>query len=115
MILNQVNYIRLTSNLLIAFILTLLIHITPFCFADSEKASRKLENGYFLVRYEKANGIEGEIAEILKDDQSFDKLISNLNELLILPKNIPVVFTTCGEPNAFYYPLKETYANRKLY
>src|SRR5262249_6386735 len=47
-----------------------------------------------------------EIQDDLKQSKIFDEIAAGLNETFALPVDLPIVFTECGEENAFFDPNK---------
>ncbi len=45
-----------------------------------------------------------EVHDIIKESQIFEEIAATINEVLILPNDIPVYFMECGEENAYYDP-----------
>lgn len=45
-----------------------------------------------------------EVHDIIKESQIFEEIAQTINNLLILPNDIPVYFMECGEENAYYDP-----------
>ncbi|MCT7982192.1 DUF4344 domain-containing metallopeptidase [Laspinema sp. A4] len=45
-----------------------------------------------------------EVHEIIQESEIFEEIAQTINELLILPNDIPVYFMECGEANAYYDP-----------
>lgn len=57
--------------------------------------------GRFILTYE--NSSVPELKEALQKQQIFDTIINDLNSSgLVMRQNIPVNFTDCGQPNAFW-------------
>lgn len=44
------------------------------------------------------------VEQMLKESQLFEAVVEDVNSYLVFPKQLPVVFTDCDEPNAFYDP-----------
>ncbi|HEY9836310.1 MAG TPA: DUF4344 domain-containing metallopeptidase, partial [Vampirovibrionales bacterium] len=45
-----------------------------------------------------------EVHDIIEESQIFEEIAQTINELIILPNDIPVYFMECGEENAYYDP-----------
>lgn len=45
-----------------------------------------------------------DLAQVLEDEELFEDLADGLNSSLKLPRDLPIVHTSCGEENAFYDP-----------
>ena len=72
---------------------------------DDEDFEYAEDLGDIFVFYEETDDDEfEEIREVLEDSAYFDDIVADLNESLAFPNDIDVIFTSCGESNAYYYP-----------
>lgn len=63
------------------------------------------DQGDLILSYEETDDNDFEdIRAALEETAYFDNLIADINENLIFTTDIDVVFTTCGEANAYYDP-----------
>ncbi|HEY9878114.1 MAG TPA: DUF4344 domain-containing metallopeptidase [Leptolyngbyaceae cyanobacterium] len=61
------------------------------------------DQGDFLLEYqEPENSDHQAVYEALVESSFYDEVMTQLNDELTLPQDIRVVFTDCGEENAFY-------------
>jgi len=67
------------------------------------KGKKIKDAGDFKVVYKNTKKY-AEMASIIKDSKMFDELAAGLNEDFALPVDLPIVFTECGEENAFFDP-----------
>jgi hypothetical protein len=79
-----------------------IVDVVDLCNANWGVA-QQAASGLVTVAYDASNGRENE-AQVLRESQVFDLVAATINEVLILPRDLPVVFTTCGVENAFYDP-----------
>jgi hypothetical protein len=70
---------------------------------DAGWVQEHADSGVISVTYLMAEGYET-AAQVLHDSGVFDNVAAAVNEVLFLPYNLPVTFTSCGVPNAFYDP-----------
>ena len=72
---------------------------------ESVSQSQITDNGDITIVYQKTSDKRfKDIRRALIDTEFFDDTIDDLNESLIFPTDISVVFTTCDEANAYYDP-----------
>ena len=79
--------------------------------SDKSKAAinvaKENDEGGFTLSFVKPEGEdEQSVYSILKDDDTFQKLLDTVNKTIALPTYIPVRFVSCGQANAFYNPEK---------
>ena len=76
--------------------------------APSQGKKQKIKDqGDFKIVYrlgQKSKFIE--IQDDLKQSKIFEEIAAGLNETFALPVDLPIIFTECGEENAFYDPEK---------
>ncbi len=75
-------------------------------FSGPSHASDKAPDGgdFKLAFNSPAKPNQNEVAEALKQNADLPELIAEINRVLSLPNDIPVVFESCGQANAFYIP-----------
>jgi hypothetical protein len=73
------------------------------------KASRNAHGGSFKVVY---GAIQDEhfkeIQKIFRETQLLEETAKGLNDVFVLPTNVTITLTQCGEANAFYTPENKT-------
>ncbi|HEY9701347.1 MAG TPA: DUF4344 domain-containing metallopeptidase [Allocoleopsis sp.] len=73
--------------------------------AQRPRIKKVKKNGKFKVIYHEVSNPEyQELREALAENKLFDILANVFNEILVLPQNVTVNVTECGEANAFYSP-----------
>lgn len=61
--------------------------------------------GRLVVRYDKASNAAGESAAgLLKKNKVLEKVADYANDQIALPRDIPLIGKSCGEPNAYWSP-----------
>jgi len=66
------------------------------------------KGGAIRVIYENASDPDlNEIAAALREERAFDEITAEVAQEIALPRDLPVRFTECGQPNAFYVPDKK--------
>lgn len=75
------------------------------CGTGPEAQAQIEDTGDIAVFYDESEDEEFQaIQAVLEDTAFFDDLVADLNENLAFPNNIEVIFTSCGESNAYYDP-----------
>ena len=65
------------------------------------------KGGAIRVIYDNASDPDlNEIAAALREERAFDEVAAEVAQEIALPRDLPVRFTECGQPNAFYMPDK---------
>ncbi|HBQ99742.1 MULTISPECIES: DUF4344 domain-containing metallopeptidase [unclassified Roseofilum] len=74
--------------------------------SDAYDSPSQIEDrGDIIMSYEETDDeVWANIRTALIETEFYDDLASDLNEILVFPTNITVVFTTCDEANAYYDP-----------
>lgn len=63
------------------------------------------DSGTVSLHYaETADPAHQEIKAILESWRGFDEAAAHIDSTFLIPRNLPIVFTDCGEPNASYDP-----------
>lgn len=79
------------------------------CGETVESSAQIEDTGDLIISYEKSDKKAFKaIRNVLQETAFFDDLAVNLNENLALPNDINVIFTSCGESNAYYDPSEVT-------
>lgn len=86
------------------------IALSIFCVTTSSFALEEAaDKGDFKLSLEKPqDNAQDELYAVLKEEDVFGELISDLNSAIVLPRDIPVKFASCGQANAFYDPNTHT-------
>ncbi|HYL98926.1 MAG TPA: DUF4344 domain-containing metallopeptidase, partial [Blastocatellia bacterium] len=79
--------------------------VVPIVVVQARKGGKIKDAGDFKVVY-KSTKKYAEMEAIIKDSKMFDEVAAGLNETFALPIDLPIVFTECGEENAYYDPDK---------
>jgi hypothetical protein len=75
------------------------------CSPDSEVKAQAEDKGDLIISYEATDNEDFEtIRTVLESTGYFNDLITDLNESLVFPNDINVIFTSCDESNAYYDP-----------
>jgi hypothetical protein len=73
--------------------------------AASKSRAKIADQGNFLVSYGPASKRELKVvAKAIKDAEALSQLLPDLNANFALEKDLPIVFSECGIPNAHYDP-----------
>lgn len=72
--------------------------------AGKAAAPAESETGFHLEYESPKNPDYRELESALQESAVFEAVLEDLNSFLVLPHSIPVVFSECGEANAFYSP-----------
>lgn len=68
-------------------------------------ADKAPDKGDFILKFEKPDKPElNEVHQELAKNEDLPELTAEINRVLSLPSNIPIVFKSCGQVNAFYNP-----------
>jgi hypothetical protein len=68
-------------------------------------SARRGDHGELKLVYGRLSGAEHERLEtIFKEERLFEDILDQLNQALVLPRNLPVRLEECDEVNAFYDP-----------
>ena len=80
------------------------IRRTSRTFAEEDQENSTAEDlGDFKVIYSPTQNPKYlEVEKYFKESKLFEEVASELNKILILPRDIPIIFKECGEKNAFY-------------
>jgi hypothetical protein len=70
---------------------------------ESQGASKQ-EYGFHISYIKPKNKEFLDIYKSYKSSKGYDLVLDEINDTFVLPQNIPVEFTECGEPNAYYDP-----------
>lgn len=95
-------YLSTLSKFALVLVINLALLSPDLSHALLPKKKPANEQGGFSVVYEEGQGDVAEIAKILSDNDVFGEVVAGLNQVFILPRNIPIRFASCGEANAFY-------------
>lgn len=73
------------------------------CDAATGDASPSAAGGTIKIGYERPQDAAGEeLATLIRDSGMFEEIAALVSEVLVLPRDLPAVFASCGQPNAFY-------------
>ncbi len=110
----QFLFFKFVSTLMVGIILSL-TSFSPQLIASAVEVKTENEHkkqvqgkgvGKFILQYDRSSAPV--LRDVLRENKIFDRIITGLNQSgLIMRQDIPVIFTNCGEPNAFWDPSNE--------
>jgi hypothetical protein len=72
---------------------------------DNPSGDSKPDQGDFTTAWESARTQnQADLGQVLRDADVFEEVASALNDMLKLPRDLPIVHTACDEENAYYDP-----------
>ena len=81
-------------------IITALTLGTPASSQDNQEFT-----GFYLEFYDTEIEDVATVLELISDDQELlYEVVDDLNEFLVIPVAVPIIFADCGTSNAFYSP-----------